>query len=150
MKFEINYRPTTADKIRTFQTQYNILLASDYVEFLLRNNGGKAVKRRFDTKDDTITSSIMLFLPLDAEEDKNLESYFINYNLGGIVPKHLVPIGIDPADNLICISVDDKSRGDVYFCDIGYFEQDQGLKKEHILSIANSFSEFLDLLYIPE
>lgn len=150
MKFEFSFRPVREDEIRTFQTQYNFLLPSDYVSFLLLNNGGKAVKRRFDTKDDTITSSIMLFLPLDTDEDKNLESYFIKYNLSNIVPNDLVPIGIDPAESLICISVDEKSRGNVYFCDMDYFEQDEGLKKEHILLIAHSFNELLDLLYIPE
>lgn len=91
----------------------------------------------------------MLFLPLHTEEDKHLESYLTKYNFGNIIPSYLVPIGIDPVENLICISVDEESRGSVYFCDLSYFEQDNGLMMEHILFIAASFDEFLNLLYIP-
>lgn len=148
MEFEYSFAPTTMEQIAAFENKYKLLLPTNYKSFLLDNNGGKTVKRRFDTTDETITSSIMLFLPLSQEEEQSLEQYHVKYNLGGIVPSNLLPIGIDPAESLICISLHEEDVGSVYLCDMNYYHEDNELKNEHIKLIAKSFHGFLTSLYI--
>ncbi|MDM5186299.1 SMI1/KNR4 family protein [Bacillus sp. DX4.1] len=101
IQFEYSYKPLVSEDIRNFENKYGVILPVDYKIFLLHNNGGKPVKRRFKTADGTITTSIMLFLPISEETESNLQSFYNQYNLGEIVPSNLLPIGIDPADSLI-------------------------------------------------
>lgn len=150
MEFEYSFAPTTMEQITAFENMYKLVLPTDYKSFLIDNNGGETVKRRFDTMDETITSSIMLFLPLSQEEEQNLEQHYIKYNLSGIVPSYLLPIGIDPAESLICISLHDEDIGSVYLCDMNYFHEDNELKNENIKLISKSFPGFISSLYIPQ
>lgn len=149
IEFEFSFEPVDKNNIKIFEETYNLNLPDDYKNFLLCHNGGKTVRRRFETNDKTITSSIMLFLPLSKEKDDELEYFFKKYNLGNIVPSNFIPIGIDPADSLICMSVSGKDRGSIYFCDMDYFSEDNELKKECIRLITPSFSDFVNTLFKP-
>lgn len=144
ISFEYTYQNLEIDDIKRFEKNFNILLPDEYKSFLLKNNGGKPSKRRFRTSDGTITSSIMLFLPISEEIESNLNNFFTKYNLGKIVPTNFLPIGIDPADSLICLEMGGKEK--VYFCDMDYFEEDDELKEEYISVVADNFTMFLDNL----
>lgn len=117
------------------------------------NNGGKTKQRRFETNDLTkegkIISSIKLFYPLSKENEVNLEKMFVDFNLGQIVPNKFLPIGSDPADNLICLSIESEDKNSVYHCDLDYLEEDGELKTEYIRLISRNFKEFINSLYIP-
>ncbi len=144
MEFEYSYGRLAEEDIKKFEDKYKIKLPKAYKEFLLTHNGGKPVIRRFKTAEGTMTSSVMLFFPLSEETELNLENYYRKYTQGSIVPSNLMPIGIDPADSLICLKIEGEDK--VYFCDMDYFEEDLELKDEYILLVADNFSEFLDSL----
>lgn len=148
--FEFTYRKITKNEIENFEKKFNIVLPKEFSGFLLSNNGGKAINRRFQTKDLKITSSIMLFFPLSDEIDENLENNFIKYNEKKIVPANFLPIGLDPANSLICLSIDGEQKGKVYFCDMDYYEEDNELKKEFIKPISDSFKEFMANLFVTK
>ena len=97
LNFEFAFKPLVSKDIEAFESKYGVTLPENYKKFLLLNNGGKPVKRRFQTADGTITSSIMLFLPISKETDSNLESFYEKYCINKIIPSHLIPIGVDPA-----------------------------------------------------
>lgn len=143
LNYEFSFEPLVSSDIEAFESEYEVNLPENYKEFLLLNNGGKSVKRRFKTADGTITSSVMLFLPISKETDSNLGSFYEKYCTNKIIPSNLIPIGVDPADSLICISEQDK----VYFCDMDYFEEDNELKDEYIKLISENFTSFLNNLY---
>ncbi|MEK5505786.1 SMI1/KNR4 family protein [Paenibacillus sp. FSL P4-0113] len=150
IEFEFSFKPINNQELETFEETFNLILPNDYKNFLLYHNGGKAVRRRFETKDKTITSSIMLFLPLSKEIEENLEYYYKKYNIEKIIPSNFIPFGVDPADSLICLSINGEDQGTVYFCDLDYFEEDNGLKQEYIKLVSPSFSEFLNSLFQPD
>lgn len=146
MEFEYSYSHIAEEDIKKFEDKYEVKLPKAYKEFLLLHNGGKPVIRRFKTAEGTMTSSVMLFFPLSEETEFNLENYYHIYTGGSIVPSNMMPIGIDPADSLICLQIEGEDK--VYFCDMDYFEEDQELKDEFILLVADNFSTFLNNLFI--
>ena len=79
LNFEFSFKPLASQDIEAFENEYGVNIPENYKKFLLLNNGGKPVKRRFKTADGTITSSVMLFLPLSKETDSNLESFYEKY-----------------------------------------------------------------------
>jgi hypothetical protein len=145
MEFEYSFSRLAEEDIKKFEDKYEIKLPKAYKEFLLLHNGGKPVIRRFKTAEGTMTSSVMLFFPLSEETEFNLENYYRIYTEGSIVPSNMMPIGIDPADSLICLQIEDEDK--VYFCDMDYFEEDEELRKEFILLVADNFSTFLNNLF---
>jgi hypothetical protein len=153
IKFEKSFKSINKQDIKDFEMRCNISIPDDYKTFLLLNNGGKTDRRRFITRDNnkkgTITSSIMMFFPLSQETEHNLEKMYFFYNRGAIVPYNFLPIGIDPAGSLICLSIEGGDAGYVYHCDLDYFEEDNELKEEFIRLIAKSFDDFVNSLSFP-
>ncbi|WP_242225336.1 SMI1/KNR4 family protein [Bacillus cereus group sp. BfR-BA-01380] len=152
INFEYSFKVINEQDMKDFEMKCNVLLPDDYKNFLLLNNGGKTDRRRFticNNKGATITSSIMLFFPLSQETENNLEEMYSLYNRGNIVPNNFLPIGIDPADSLICLAIEGKDAGYVYFCDLDYFEEDNELREEYIILMAKSFEDFVNNLFFP-
>ncbi|MDM5154770.1 SMI1/KNR4 family protein [Bacillus sp. DX1.1] len=153
MNFEYAFPPTSPREIENFEEKYNIKLPDEYKQFLLLNNGGKAEKRRFVTndgrKEGIVESSVVLFFPLFTETKPNLEEMFNKYNLGKVVPSHFFPIGYSIGESLVCLLVEGEEKGNIYYCDMDYFEQDNGLLDEEIKFIAKDFSTFLNELKAP-
>lgn len=145
LNFEFSFKPLVSQDIEAFENQHGVNFPENYKKFLLLNNGGKPVKRRFKTADGTITSSVMLFLPISNETETNLESFYEKYCTNKIVPSNLIPIGVDPADSLICLTISEQDK--VYFCDMDYFEEDNELKDEHVKLISENFTFFVNNLY---
>ena len=145
INFEYSHKELENETVKIFENEYGVTLPDDYKQFLLLSNGGKPVKRRFKTADETITTSIMSFLPISEEIEPNLGSSYNKYNLGKIVPSNLMPIGIDPADSLICLEIG--GNGQVYYCNMDYIEEDNELRDEYVKFISESFLIFLDSLY---
>lgn len=142
--FENSFNQLDSEEIEHFEQEHNIKLPDDYKNFLLTDNGGKPKKRRFTTADGTITSSIMLFFPIAEETDLNIMTFYNKYNQGKIIPSNFLPIGIDPAENLICLKLDEDNY--VYFCDFDYYDEDNELLPENIKLISESFRDFLKSL----
>ncbi|MDF2934934.1 MAG: hypothetical protein K0Q90_307 [Paenibacillaceae bacterium] len=149
--FEITFDSISAEEIEGFETRHGFTLLEDYKAFLLARNGGKKALRRFETKDKKITTSIMMFLPLlNGNEGKNLEEYYRKFIAGRLAPDHLLPIGTDPRNSLICMAVHGPERGQIFFGDLEYLEEERGLRPSRITPVADSFKEFYNSLFKSE
>lgn len=156
IEFEYSFKAITITDIKTFENNYNISFPVDFKNFLLANNGGKTSKRRrFRTNDDKkegkITSSIILFYPISDETEANLEEKYRLYNVGNIIPRNFLPIGEDPRNNLICMSIEGNDTGSIYHCEMDYFDylkEGRELEQKHIRLVSKSFSEFVNSLFM--
>lgn len=148
--FEVTFDPIDAAEIQAFEARHSLVLPEDYKAFLLTRNGGKKVLRRFETRDKTVTSSIMLFLPLlNGNDGKNLEEYYRKFISGRIVPDYLLPVGTDPLNNLICLAVQGTKQGQVYYCNVNHMEG-RKLPPSLIKPVADSFTELYNSLFKGE
>ncbi|WP_239004843.1 SMI1/KNR4 family protein [Paenibacillus tepidiphilus] len=145
-EYEFTFEDVKESGIAAFESKYGIQLPKQYRDFLIRNNGGKRVKRRFDTANKKIETSVMLFFPISEEAESNLEAYYRDYTLKNVLPSKFLPIGRDPMDSLICLVIEGEETGQVYFCDLDYLEEDNGLSPECIYFVSNNFEDFIALL----
>ncbi|OMF84179.1 SMI1/KNR4 family protein [Paenibacillus sp. FSL R7-0337] len=150
IEFEFSFEPVLEQELVVFESKYNLILPSDYKRFIKKYNGGKSVLRRFQTLDEVVTSSIMLFFPFDVREEHNIEGFYQKYNLTNIIPSNFLPIGRDPMNNIICLAVSGEDIGRVYYCDLTHLDEDKGLIKELVRLTALSFTEFIQSLYKTE
>jgi cell wall assembly regulator SMI1 len=149
--FEVTFDPTSEEEIQVFETRHGFTLPEEYKAFLLVHNGGKRGLRRFETKDKKIETSVIMFLPLlNGNDWKNLEDSYRKFITGRIVPDHFLPIGTDPRNSLICIVVHGPERGQIFFCDLEYLEEDHRLLPSCIMPVSNSFKEFYNSLFTSE
>ena len=78
---------------------------------------------------------------------KNDSNYNILENVNcysGRIPENLLPIADSPGGNQLCIGVRGSEKGKVYYWDHDYESEDD------IYFLANSFTEFIDLLEIDD
>lgn len=116
------------NSIKDFEKLTDILLPQDFCNFVKNNNGGRPEKQRFYTC-GAKERSVKSLLSFNKEDKENIFVCYDEKFFG-----YLAPIAIDNFGNLICFSKDSK----VYF----WNHED-----ENIEFIANSFSEFLQMLY---
>ncbi|GAB2880081.1 hypothetical protein GCM10027277_56630 [Pseudoduganella ginsengisoli] len=65
----------------------------------------------------------------------------------GRIPHHLVPIGIDPGGNLICLSIAEDRCGQIFFADHDYFSYDGDEPTDDgVEFLASSFESFFGSL----
>lgn len=146
LSFEYTFKQIKAEDIENFEKLNGLKLPEDYKSLLLKDNGGKSNRRRFTTKDDVVTSSIMMFFPLSEETENNLQSSLDYYIKGRKLPSRFIPIGTDPADNIICMSIHGNDIGSVYHCHTYHIEDEAELEAKFIREIASSFTEFINKL----
>ena len=132
--------------ITDFENEYNIKLPDAYKAFLIKNNGGKPTPRKFNSVDKKITSRIMLFFPLGKFYPKNLANNYEVFVEGNKIPKNLLPIGEDPINNLICMSIDGKDYGAIYYWSMDYEEDGFKASYKYIRLVSESFTEFINSL----
>ena len=107
----------TIDQIRSLETKYGLSFPDEYVNHLMKYNGGKCKPNlfEFDEKGKVSQSRINRFFAIYDGEYNNLEDYIIMYKVDKIrIPQDFIPIAGDPGGNLICIS---KLNGCIYFWD---------------------------------
>ncbi|MGU3370243.1 SMI1/KNR4 family protein [Bacillus mycoides] len=146
LSFEYTFKQIKIEDIESFEKNNGLKLPDDYKSFLLKDNGGKSNRRRFSTKDDVVTSSIMMFFPLSEETENNLQNSLNYYIKGNKLPSKFIPIGKDPADNIICISIHGSDIGSVYHCHTYHIDDEGELEPKFIRKIASSFTEFVNEL----
>lgn len=134
----------SVERLAQVEERLGVHFAVDYRSFLLKHNGGIPSPNRFkfkEVKGDYSDSLVYRFLAIDTEKF-NLEREVEIY--AGRIPDHLVPIAADPFGNVICIAVAGPSAGAVYFWD--HEEEGDVLNNDNVYLIADTFTEFLDLL----
>lgn len=98
-----------------------------------------------------LNSSIILFFSISDETEANLEEKYRLYNKGNIIPNNFLPIGEDPRNNLICMSIEGNGIGGIYHCEMDYFDylkEGRELEQRHIRLISKSFLEFVNSLFM--
>jgi len=144
----------TKEVINNFERENNISLPEDYIEFLLKNNGGMFIYDyvNFDFKDKLgdNTAIVDIFYGINYPADVYDLKTMLNRTRDRM-PNNIIPIANDPGGNKICISIKGEDYGKVYFWD-HEFEADEDEKPDYrnLSLIANSFTEFFKLLKVNE
>jgi hypothetical protein len=133
------------EDLQSFETRYGVTLPEDYKQFLLQHNGGKPNVRRYKTRDGFITTSFMWAYSLE-EMTKDYETLC----LGDMIPRNLLPIGLDPGRSRVCISLSGQDQGVVYHWDLDGEHGEIKPTYDHIYPVADSFADFLDVLFVPK
>lgn len=136
---------TTRERIEAFERANQIQLPDDYIQFLLRHNGGEPERTVADYVDPDAgmtNTRLAKFFGLDDDED-DLESTFRYYVEQERVPSGYLPIALDCFGNLLLLRLDDEGYGEIYFWD----HEKEHLEGEEMLSpISGSFNGLVGIL----
>lgn len=136
-------QPLTDLQLERVEKEVGFPLPDQYKEFLKQYNGGYPDPDAFLFLDKSDGSSVDRFLSLDAGEDDDLFVYLKRY--AGRTPSDMMPIAHDPGGNLVLIGLSDSNRGQVFFWDHEYEDEDPGLSNVSLVSV--DLKSFLDSLY---
>lgn len=139
----VNEKITLKD-ITEFENRCNINLPNEYKDFLLRYNGGYPKASTFKISDEYGESVVNKFYGIGNMKGNLDKVYEI---LDGELPEGFISIGSDPGGNEICIGIDEKYYGKIYFW-IHDMESDEELS--NMFFLADSFTSFFENLYESE
>jgi len=131
--------------IRRLEKKISIDFPLDYRSFLLRNNGGRPVKKYFKIhiKSALVTGKILDFFGIDDP----VESCSIEWNYNvykGRIPSGFFPIGCEDGGNIICMQYTQPEPGAVYYWN---HDLEGGLVGAgNPQKISGAFDEFLENL----
>jgi hypothetical protein len=110
--FENSGEPINRTDISDFEKKYTISFSRDYVELLIKHNGGIPNKCLYEGETDSLILNELFSLNTGVS---SVERKIIKFKIQEkILPDFLIPIGSDPANNLICLSQSYESFGHVY------------------------------------
>jgi hypothetical protein len=144
-----SFSPVTEDEIAEFEDKHNLLLPTDYKEFLLQHNGGRPEPNMFPIRDFPYDTHGLMgwFYGIDDDFDLSLAENIETHT--GRIPDDLIPIGHDPGGNLICLGVAGQAEGKVFFW---YHGDEVEIRAEerpsyyNVYAVADSFTEFIESL----
>ncbi len=122
------------EKIIALEKQYGITLPEQYRTFLGRYNGGETPETSFRMAG--VSSDLIGFFGLGiSNAGFQLEQYFSYEEISDMTAKGKFPIGKNSFGDLLFISIQSDSSGEVLF---QYHDRDR-----RYLKLANTFSEFI-------
>ena len=153
IKFYDTEKSINRKQIEEIENIVNLKFPDDYIEHLLKYNGGRCEPNEFSFHDGSKMDSSCIHWFL-AIYDSNYDSLLSDINTYKIsekrMPIHIFPIANDPLGNCICISCKKDEYGYVYFWDheqeVDYTESNDN-DYSNLFFIADSFSNFLNNLY---
>lgn len=108
--------PAATDaELASFEQQSGLVLPAAYRDFLSRHNGGAPSPKRFATQDGKVESMVARFFSLGGQGDDSLWSEFEGFTLAGQIPRQMLPIARDPADNRMVLSTAGRDAGHIYY-----------------------------------
>ena len=115
------------EEIQEIEKKYSVLLPNDQKECIENNNAGYPNKKIFynEVSKEKIFKDLISY---NREDEENI------YQFEELFRINLIPFGLDPSGNILCLDDDKKV--------ILYLHETQ--EKEFV---ANNFSEFLNKLY---
>ena len=136
------------------EKELNVKLPEDYKKFMIKNNGGTpAEDLAFDfldvstnKKNSSIIQSFFVIYDEETYEDDDLKKSYRILQAYGATPSNMLPLGNDPGGNFICMCISGENYGKVFFADHELEDLETGYMVMSI--IADSFSEFIDKLYV--
>jgi len=137
--------------LQAFETAYALTLPQAYRHYLLQTGGQTPQDNAFfvDDGDERWETTVQLFdLRTGAYCVMSVPTNFEEYR--GRILAHLVPIGVDPGGNLVCISLAEETHGHIYFAHHDYFAYGGEEPADFgVFRLAPSFDEFLTGLARP-
>jgi len=108
--------------IETIETNLEISLPKDYVDFILKNDGGKPESNIVKYKDEyskSCEASVRYFyaFSFNKQQFTNIKYPISTYIKENRIPKGYFPIACDCGGNLFCISTNENDYGSIYFWD---------------------------------
>lgn len=133
--------------IRMVEIAIRNKLPSEYRLFLSRHNGGHPEPSCFNSFSDKSTfngSCIHYFYGIGDESPHSQLLTAFNI-LKGRIPKELIPIADDPFGNQVCIAIEGKEIGTIYFWDHEAEHQPPSFQNTYML--APSFELFISAFF---
>jgi hypothetical protein len=135
------------EKIDRVEVELGISLPAQYKEFLSSPNAGSYERKSFNfLGSDGIpnSSTIRYFLFPEAGGRLDLKNTYEFYSDAERIPPGVLPVAKDLAGNLVCICINGKDAGKVYYWD---HEQELDVEEhEDLACIAPDFPSFLSML----
>lgn len=131
------------EQIEIFENKNNIKLTEQYINFLLKWNGGKVKPNLFMISNEQGPSVLNVFYGIGDMYD-NLTD-FIEI-MDERLPVGFIPIGDDPSGNVICLGTKEPYYDKIYFWDHEQEPEDPD-DMSNMYFLANDINEFLDNLY---
>ncbi len=152
----------TIKEIEEIERIIGIKLPYAYIKHLLKYNGGHPVNDCYPLIDHILSCNILTHVKT-VSCDAQISWFYAIYNgeyenflreykiFSDRLPKGLIPIGRGAGGDLICLSVDTKTYGKVYFWDREN-EAPEGEEPwwDNVFLIANSFTDFINSLYFGD
>lgn len=148
-------RPINLQEIREFEQLIDAKLPEDYIEHLLKYNGGRPDKEDcydfiepIDEKE--LYGGIHYFYALYEGDICNLVKEYQSFI--GRIPHEMIPIAaVGSESNQICLGISGNYYGKIYYWVSDWESDEEGVPVyDNIYLIANSFTEFINKLYIHE
>jgi hypothetical protein len=138
-------RKLLRSEITDFEREINKSLPEDYVDFLLKYNGGSPYPCEFniDGHDEGICG-VQVFFGINREiESSTLSWNYCQYK--DRIPAEHIPIGCSDTNDLICLLVSDDKFGTVVFWDA--INETSKNSLDNVYCVSVSFDAFLGSLF---
>ncbi|KZN44666.1 SMI1/KNR4 family protein, partial [Pseudoalteromonas luteoviolacea] len=136
-----SYGSFEKNNLETFIRSIDEDLPHAYIDFLKTYNGGKVTPNCFDISEKEGGATISAFYGLhNGPEFNRLDS--VNDVFRGRIPKNSITIACDTTGNQICMRLESKYKGEIYFWDHELESSEKGFIK-----LSNSLNGFIDMLY---
>jgi len=132
--------PAKREDVEMIEQRTGFSLPSDYVDCVLKNNGGRPHPCAFDLEH---RKAVVFEALLRVDAQAGLGTLRVMELLEGRLPASAVPIGRDPFGNLICLDFTDPGRCAIVFWD----HEQEGVQGVSYVCVC--FGQLLDLLYEP-
>jgi hypothetical protein len=126
--------------IKRLEKHIKNTLPLEYKAFLQKNNGGRPTPNVFRVSELNNFGQVLDFFAIDDP----VESCRIDWNfdvLSGRMPSGFLPIACEDGGNIICIRVDSRNCGKVYYWDHENETSPPGY--QNVYKLADSLNEFL-------
>lgn len=132
------------DVIQAFEKSRNVVLPSDYVDFLRKKNGGRPVPNGFRIADLGEEALVQTFFGCGTAGERDLAQWLDEY--ADELPSGFLIIGCDPGANFIILGSENSESPGVYYWDHSFFF-DASDDDSNTYLLASNFTEFLQSLH---
>ncbi|MBC6972246.1 SMI1/KNR4 family protein [Bacillus sp. Xin] len=158
IKWEYVDYKITVEEVLSIIKEINYDIPKDYADCAAENNGGVAKPNLFDVEGiERVFGSLLSY---DKNDVEFILKVYNNYK--DTLPKELLPIGFDPAGNLICFDYKNHESNPI----VVFWEHEDAWEKEALMEsegitaeeaeevarenvfyVASTFTEFLNKLH---